>query len=94
MIFFEVQKCLTGRNIIYLFFSFVAGALSIAFKKALPKPSSEKCIPIFFFPKRFVVLFLKFSSMAHLKVNFMPDVRKDPASSFYMWIRSCPSITS
>ena len=74
----------------FIYFSFIACVLSIAFKKVLPKTRLQKFIPMFFFPKSFIDFVLKFRSMAHFLVNFMNELRKGPSLFFYMWISGCP----
>ena len=73
----------------FIYFSFIACVLNIAFKKALPKPRSQKLYPCFF-PKSFIDFVLKFTSKADFLVNFMNELRKSPTLVFYMLISSCP----
>ena len=71
-----------GWSEIHLFFSFVACALDVIYKKSLPNARSWSFSRVFS-SKRSIVSALMFRSFIHFALIFVHDVRK--GSNFIIW---------
>ena len=76
-------------NSICLFFSFVACACGVKFKKSLSNPMSWRFWPMFS-SKSLIFLGLTFRSLVHFELIFVYGI-KVPNSLFCLWISSFPS---
>lgn len=59
---------------IFYFFSFITYAFGVIFKKSLPNPKSQRCIPIFSF-ELYLFIFFIFTSMIHFELIFVHDMK-------------------